>query len=135
VPQDLPSKISKKKVLFLVEMVTQVPNYPWNKSSCRLDTSLQLLYVTIQKVPGEFTHISEALHKNSALWEVLVMLLECHTLDPQGENMSVILCGQQDDIHKLLKKKKAIKNVTQFESLFICTTPPLHSFLDTYIYG
>jgi len=125
VPQDLPPKISeKKKVSFLAEIVIQAPNYPWNKNSCWLDTSLQLLYIAVQKVPQQFTHISEALPKGSALREVLSTLLERHTLDPQGENMSAILRGQRDSIRKLLKKKKAIKSVTQFESLFVRTILP-----------
>jgi hypothetical protein len=125
-PPDVPSKKFEKKVSFLAEIsrttdptIIQAPNYPWNKNSCWLDTSLQLLYVAIQKIPREFTNISEALPKNSALREVLATLLERHALDPLGENMSQILCGHRDYIRKLLKKKKAIKTVTQFESLFV----------------
>jgi len=125
-PLDLPSKKSGKKVSFLAGIspttnptVIQAPNYPWNKNSCWLDTSLQLLFVAVQKIPTEFLRISEALPKNSALREVLTTLLQHHALDPQGENMSEILCGHRDDICKLLKKKKAIKSVTCFESLFV----------------
>jgi hypothetical protein len=134
-PQDPPSKTSekKKKVSFCAKIVGQAPNYPWNKNSCWLDTSLQLLYVAIQKVPREFTNISEALPKDSALREVLATLLERHALDPQGESMSAILRGQRDNIRKLLKKKKAIKSVTQFESLFVRTILPQLTF--TYIHG
>jgi hypothetical protein len=131
VPLGLPSsRLEKKKVSFLAAISTadpkiiQAPNYPWNKNSCWLDTSLQLLYIAVQKVPREFSHISEALPKNSTLRTVLATLLERHTLDPQGENISAILRGQRDDIRKLLKQKKAIKSVTQFESLFVCTTLP-----------
>jgi len=125
------SKKSKaKKVSFLLETspppttktIIQAPSYPWNKNSCWLDTSLQLLYVAILKAPKEFTHIFKALPKDSALRMVLSTLLDRHVMDPQGKNMSAILRGQRDDIRRLLKRKKAIKTVSQFESLFVCTT-------------
>ena len=103
------------------ETVVQVPHYPWNNNSCWLDTSLQLLYVSVQKAPKEFSRISEGLPKGSALRVILATLLERHLMDPHGENMSTILRGQRDKIRKLLKKKKAIKSVTQFESLFVCS--------------
>lgn len=102
-------------------MILQAPNYPWNKNSCWLDTSLQLLYVAILKAPKEFTRISNALPKDSALRMVFSALLDRHTMDPNGKNMSVILRGQRDNIRRLLKRKKAIKSVSQFESLFVCT--------------
>jgi hypothetical protein len=130
-PLGVPSSTSKKKkVSFLAGVSTadptviRAPNYPWNKNSCWLDTSLQLLYIAVQKVPREFIQISEALPKNSALRTILTTLLERHTLDPQGETMPAILRGQRDNIRKLLKQKKAIKSVTQFESLFVRTILP-----------
>ena len=52
---------------------------------------------------------------------VFSALLDRHTMDPNGKNMSVILRGQRDNIRRLLKRKKAIKSVSQFESLFVCT--------------
>ena len=108
----VPSKSSKKKkVSFLLETpklptnetIVQTPNYLWNKNSCCLDTSLQLLYVIILKALKEFACISNALPKDLALQTVFPVLLDQHTMDPNGKNMSAILYGHRNNICRLLK--------------------------------
>jgi hypothetical protein len=96
-----------------------VPAYPWNRNSCWLDTSLQLLYVALTKYPDDFVRIIKGLPKASGVKEVLNSLQARHGMDPQGIT-SKILGDQRDAIRNLLKKKRAIASITQFESLFVC---------------
>jgi hypothetical protein len=55
-----PTKKQKKEVSDLkqkrkVPSIPRIPSYPWQKNSCWLDTSLELLHATVSYNFGEFT--------------------------------------------------------------------------------
>lgn len=98
---------------------TERPLYPWNRNSCWLDTSLQLLYVALLRCLDDFTGIYQALPAKSVLKVVLASLLQRHNLESQDNNGAQMLENERDKIRKLLKLNKAIKGITLFESLFV----------------
>jgi hypothetical protein len=95
------------------------PSYPWNRNSCWLDTSLQLLYVAMRSSVPEFRRIYGALPQGSMLRVVLASLLKRYDLDKANKTTSAVLRGQRDYLHKYLKRKQAIRTATGFESLFV----------------
>ena len=116
--QSQPTSPSQKAPLASKEPSNIFPAYPWDRNSCWLDTSLQLLYVALTKYPDDFSRIIEGLPKTSGVKEVLNSLQVRHGMDPQAIT-SKTLGDQRDAIRNLLKKKRAIASVTQFESLFV----------------
>ena len=79
------------------------------------------------KYPDNFSCIIEGLPKTSGVKEVLNSLQVHHGMDPQGIT-SKTLGDQRDVICNLLKKKRAIASVTQFESLFVSSISHIFRF-------
>jgi len=96
------------------------PSYPWNQNSCWLDTSLQLLYVAVHSSVPEFRRIYDALPEDSTIQVVLTGLFKRYDIDEANKTTSAVLRSQRDYLRKYLKRKKAIKSATGFESLFVC---------------
>jgi len=95
------------------------PSYPWNRNSCWLDTSLQLLYVAMRSSVPEFRRIHGALPQGSMLRVILAGLLKRYDLDEANKVTSAVLRGQRDYLRKYLKRNQAIRTATGFESLFV----------------
>lgn len=104
----------------LTPAVIDPPIYPWNRNSCWLDTSLQLLYIAVIRHLDDFTSIHNGLPEKSPLKVVFASLLQRQNMDLEGNSGYQTLRNQRDKICMLLKQNKAIKSVSHFESLFVC---------------
>ncbi|KAF8886874.1 hypothetical protein CPB84DRAFT_1535529 [Gymnopilus junonius] len=94
-------------------------SYPWDRNSCWLDTSLQLLYVALLHSTFDFMSIETGLPKNSSLRKVISSLLERYyreqgSVPPAADD----LAKERDDIRTMLKKKAVIPNVSKYNSLY-----------------
>lgn len=96
-----------------------IPSYPWRNNSCWLDSSLQILYTASLKFPDDFNSIREALPENSALRAILESFLHRQELDVEDLKTSRLLSDQPDNIRRLLRQKKAIQSLSEYESLFV----------------
>lgn len=101
-------------------LILSSPSYPWDRNSCWLDTSLQLLYVAVLHSTFDFMSIEAALPKNSSLRQVVSALLGRYYREQGGiPAVADDLAKERDDIRTMLKKKAVISSVSQYNSLYV----------------
>ncbi|PPR02123.1 hypothetical protein CVT24_011345 [Panaeolus cyanescens] len=91
--------------------------YPWNRNSCWLDTSLQLLYVALSRDLISLDSVINGLAKDSTLKFILGHLKYRHQLDTSNPAGASSLQSDRDKIRTMLRKKKVIDSVTEYEPL------------------
>ncbi|PPQ76027.1 hypothetical protein CVT24_006700 [Panaeolus cyanescens] len=96
------------------------PLYEWNRNSCWIDTSLQLLYSAFMQHtdPTELLNsIMDCLSKSSALKVVFEHFKYRQHLNLEDQAGSDSLQSDRNKIRTLLKKRKVINTVTGYEPL------------------
>lgn len=94
-------------------------SYQWHANSCWLDASLQVLYTGITPNFEEFTKVFRSLKPGSALNTLYRTINDRFELDPEEDNITVILGFQRDQLRIFLYEKKLIDHVDQPESAVV----------------
>ena len=94
-------------------------SYQWRANSCWLDASLQVLYTAITQKFDEFTEVFESLKPGSALNTLYQTINERFELDPEDDNVTVILGLQRDRLRIFLHEKRIIDHLDQPESAVV----------------
>ena len=97
------------------------PSYPWDANSCWLDTSLELLFVSVMRNFNEFSSLFNSVPKNSGLY-ALYTTLNSRRLISYDEDDSMVsrsLKNHRDVLRVVLKKKGAIKDLKTSQSLTV----------------
>ncbi|KAF8075742.1 hypothetical protein FPV67DRAFT_1648897 [Lyophyllum atratum] len=91
-------------------------SYPWTSNSCWLDTSLQLLYMTVVRHFEEFSSVCQHLPSGSVFHAFSKALVSRHSLGPDART-SKALAAQRDTLRAVLKKAGLAKKRNEFEPL------------------
>jgi hypothetical protein len=102
------------------------PSYCWDCNSCWIDTSLELIFNTVNRdyftsFEPRFAHIRQ----NEAMWPLCQAMDLRHTIQddpltaaPQS-NATSVLKTQRDGFRKHLKSQRIVSQPYQFNSLFV----------------
>jgi len=88
------NKIPKKSTIRNIDM----PSYPWKYNSCWLDTSLELIYITLMRNFDDFAACCDNLAEESALKHIYGMFEERRGMElakDDGNYISARLDGSQ----------------------------------------
>ncbi|KAF5313015.1 hypothetical protein D9619_002316 [Psilocybe cf. subviscida] len=95
-------------------------SYPWQNNSCWLDTSLQMLYITLQfSGTTEFHSVFDQLPNTSALQQLNVALTARINLPDNlvSQQIATALRKHQLALRRFLKSIKAIRTLSSFDPL------------------
>ncbi|KAF8134056.1 hypothetical protein K438DRAFT_1997887 [Mycena galopus ATCC 62051] len=100
------------------------PSYAWNRNSCYLDTSLELIFHTVTlDFERQFASRSTELHNGESvkrLFELMSMRREAENRASGGVNPEVLkeLDSRRDNFRKFLHQTRIVPNVYAFNPLF-----------------
>jgi len=89
------------------------PSYPWDANSCWLDTSLELLFVSVMQNFEELSSLFNSVPKNSGLYSLYTTLNSRKLInyDEDDHIVSQALKKHRDTLRVILKKKGVIKDL------------------------
>jgi hypothetical protein len=85
------------------------PSYPWHNNSCWLDTSLELIFITVMRDFPRFSSLNQVLLPEMALRVLFETLELCRTTvedTPQDQDASSNLRLQRDSFRKFLRTSR-----------------------------
>ena len=97
-------------------------SYPWHKNSCWLDTSLELIYVTVARDFPSFSSLSQHLLPEMALRVLFESLELRHTMEanPRDQDVTDSLWLQRDSFRKFLWKTRITTGTpVEYQPLFV----------------
>jgi len=109
----LPQK--KSKAYSIMKNTFGEPFYPWEQNLCWLDTSLQLLYISIYGLFIEFQEAIGTLHNDSLLSKVFEHFQHCFKED----HNSTWFSQEHNALQSTLCTHQIIENEFGFQSLFV----------------
>lgn len=97
------------------------PSYPWDANSCWLDTSLELLFVSVMRNFDDFSSLFNSVPKNSGLYALYTTLNSRRLINHDEDDRIVTqaLKKHRDALRVVLKKKGAIKDLNTRQSFMV----------------
>jgi len=97
------------------------PSYPWDANSCWLDTSLELLFVSVMRNFDEFSSIFKSVPKNLGLYALYTALNSWRLIsdDEDDHIVTQALKKHQNTLQVVLKKKGAIEDLNSHQSFIV----------------
>ena len=93
------------------------PSYPWNKMSCWLDVSAQLIYVCVSRNFQDYASGYQGVPNIYGLKSLYQILDKRRLSDLAGKKSSSARRTERDSFRKVLKTKGAISSIDRPESL------------------
>ncbi|KAF4618104.1 hypothetical protein D9613_012649 [Agrocybe pediades] len=98
------------------------PSYPWSNNSCWLDTSLQVLFMAVNRLPGDYASLNTLWTTDSPFQSLFNGLLQRRDDESNGTSTSAKLRSQRNLFRKTLKDNRIVKTLCHFDSLFVWFT-------------
>jgi hypothetical protein len=120
-----PSKMQRKEAKDLQKKLNkpippkQIPSYQWEKNSCWLDTSLELLHATVSFGFEEFTQVCRDLPSESILRTIFDMLEVRQYVPHDTPDLMQSMALQRTQLRLKLVEGKIIQTMKSYESLFV----------------
>ena len=115
IPKDVDLLQKKSKAYSIIKNTFGELSYPWQQNLCWLDTSLQLLYISIYGLFMEFQEAIDTLHNGSPLSKVFEHFQYCFKKDHDSTWFS----QECNTLQSTLCAHQIIENEFGFQSLFV----------------
>ena len=117
-----PNKRAKKTLVNTAEIVLLGPQcYQWSSNSCWLDTSLQMLFVSLLAHLDELAPIFSHLPVDSGLQKVYNHLKARKLFESEDRSaISAMLTTQREEIRNILVKNRNVGSMNSFGPLYVC---------------
>jgi len=119
-----PSKKQKKEAKDLkqklkIPTLRQIPSYVWEKNSCWLDTSLELLHATVSHGFEDFAQVCRHLPLDSILRTLFDMLEVRQNVPADTPDLMESMSEQRTKLRKKLVEAKQVRTMSSYESMFV----------------